>query len=76
MIGKLLKTMRHYAKLKQTDITNITGIKQSTISQYENETRQPTFDVINKIAKACNFEISFTKGDIKLTPENIDRKEI
>ena len=76
MIGKLLKTMRHHAKLTQDALAMLTGISQNTISQYETETRQPTFDVINKIAKACNFEISFTKGDIKLTPENIDRKEI
>ena len=76
MIGKILKTMRHYAKLKQTDITKITGIPQNTLSQYENGIIQPTFEIIDKIAKACNFEISFTKGDITLTPENIDRKEI
>ena len=76
MIGKILRTMRHYAKLKQTDITKMTGIPQSTISQYENETRQPTFEIINKIAETCNFEISFKSKDVTLTPENIDRKEI
>ncbi len=76
MIGKFLKTMRHYAKLKQSDITKLTGIPQCTLSQYETESRQPTFEIINKIAKACDFEIIFKHKDTTLTPDNIDRKEI
>ncbi len=76
MIGKILRTMRHHNKLKQSDISKMTGIPQNTLSQYENGVIQPTFEIINKIAKVCNFEITFKNKDITLTPDNIDRKEI
>ena len=48
MIGKILKPIRYYANLKQTDITKLTGIPQNTIYQSENETRQPPHLKIRK----------------------------
>lgn len=76
MIGKILKTMRKTKNFKQSDISKITNIPQNTISQYENEIIQPTFETIKKIADACNFKIKFESEEILLTPENIYRKEI
>ena len=76
MIGKILKTMRKQSNLKQSDISEKTNIPQNTLSQYENEVIQPTFEVIKKIAEVCNFKIKFEKENIILTPENIERKEI
>ncbi len=76
MIGKILKTMRKCNNFKQSDISNLTGIPQNTLSQYENEVIQPTFETIKKIADACNFKINFINNEITLTPENISRKEI
>ena len=76
MIGKILKTMRKSNNYKQSDISKLTNIPQNTLSQYENEVIQPTFEIIKKIADACNFEIIFKNKDITLTPENISRKEL
>ena len=78
MIGKILKTMRRKNNLSQEQIGNKIGYAKNTISQYENETRQPDFATIEKIANECGYEISFynQKLDDKLTTENIDRKEI
>lgn len=76
MIGKILKTMRKMNNLKQSDISQKTNIPQNTLSQYENEIIQPTFETIKKIADVCNFNIVFQNKDILLTPDNIERKEI
>ncbi len=78
MIGKILKTMRKKANLNQIAIGKITGYARNTISQYETETLQPTFETIEKIANACGYEITFTNSKTKevLTSKNINRKEI
>lgn len=78
MIGKILKTMRKIKGLKQSDISKITNIPQNTLSQYENEKIQPTFEIIEKIANICDYEIIFKNkiDNTILSSENINRKEI
>lgn len=78
MIGKILKTMRKIKGLKQSDISKITNIPQNTLSQYENEKIQPTFEIIEKIANICDYEIIFKNkiDNTILSSENISRKEV
>lgn len=76
MIGKILKTMRNKKKLKQSELAKIINIPQNTISQYENEKIQPTFEIIEKIATACEYKIEFKNKNDILTSKNIERKEI
>ena len=76
MIGKILRNMRLNKNFKQSDLAKITNIPQNTISQYENGKIQPTFEIIELIANACDYKIEFkSKNDI-LTTKNIERKEI
>lgn len=79
MIGKILKTMRKENGLSQENISKKISFARNTISQYENETLQPTFETIEKIANACDYEIIFrSKKDNNhiLNSENIKREEI
>lgn len=78
MIGKILKTMRKIKGLKQSDISKITNIPQNTLSQYENEKIQPTFEIIEKIANICDYEIIFKNkiDNTILSSKNINRKEV
>lgn len=78
MIGNILKTMRRKSKLSQQDISKNTDFARNTISQYENEVIQPTFETIEKIANACGYEIIFINSNTKdkLTTKNINREEI
>lgn len=76
MIGKILKTMRLTKGLKQSEVSKLTNIPQNTISQYENEKIQPTFEIIEKLANIYNFKINFTNDTIVLNSKNINRKEI
>ena len=70
--------MRRKSNLSQEQIGQLTGYAKNTISQYENGSRQPDFDTIEKIAKECEYEIIFynAKTKDKLTTDNIDREEI
>ena len=79
MIGEVLKAMRKTKNFKQSDISEMTNIPQNTISQYETGKIQPTFEIIEKIANACGYEILFVHKKDKnkfLTSKNINRKEI
>lgn len=78
MIGKILKTMRRKNNLSQEQIGKLTGCAKNTISQYETESRQADFSMIERIANECGYKIMFynENTDDTLTTENIERKEI
>lgn len=78
MIGKTLKYMRVQKNIKQEFLAKKLGIERTTLSGYETERRQPDFDVIEKIARACGFEIYFIndKTGEKFKCTDIERKDI
>ncbi len=79
MIGKILKTMRREANLTQEDLSKITYIGRSTLSDYEREKTDINFENMEKIANACDYEIVFINKKNKkriLTSQNIAREEI
>lgn len=79
MIGKILKTMRREKGLSQMELSDIVFLGRSTLSDYEREKTDISFDNIEKIAEACDYEVVFINkkdGSRKLTSNNIDREEI
>ena len=78
MVGNILKTMRRKNNLSQEQIGKLIGYAKNTISQYENEARQPDFQTIEKIANECGYEILFYNKKLNetLTTKNINRQEI
>ncbi len=73
MIGKALKYMRKQKKLKQGDLIKLLNIGQSTLSDYENEKISIDFNMIEKIASICDYEIIFRN---RLTNEEFKTKEL
>ncbi|MCI8548127.1 MAG: helix-turn-helix transcriptional regulator [Bacilli bacterium] len=63
MIGKMLYLMRQRKHLSQDELADILGIARNTISQYETGKIQPTFEMVQKIAQACDFAICFENGN-------------
>ena len=79
MIGKIIKTMRRENNLTQEDLSKLTFIGRSTLSDYEREKTDISFENIEKIAEACNYEVIFQNKNNKkriLTSQNINREEI
>ena len=73
MIGKALKYMRKINNFSQEQISNITNIGRSTISDYERGKTDINFENLEKIANICNFEIFFYN---KKTKEKFRIKEL
>jgi len=78
MIGKILRTMRKKSNLTQSELEKICKIGRASISLYELEDRQPTFETINKIANTCGYKIIFVNSNTNdtLSVNNIDREEL
>jgi len=78
MIGKILKYIRKENNLTQKQLAQNLNIAQTTLSGYETNYSNPTFEEIEKIANNCNYEIIFSNKNTKeeLTTNNINRKEI
>lgn len=78
MISEILKYLRKSKGFKQIDIAKKINSSISTISGYETNYSQPTFDTILKIADICGYDVIFkdrvTKKEI--TSKNIKRMEI
>ena len=76
MISKILKYMRMQKKLNQTQLAKTLNIAQTTLSGYETKYSNPTFEIIEKIANYCDYEIVFRNRKTKeeITTENIQRK--
>lgn len=70
MIGKALKYMRKSQNLKQDNLAKLLNISQQNLSRYENEQRIISFEMIEKIANACGYQIYF------ITPQNQDKFNI
>lgn len=78
MISKIITYLRKSKKYKQKELANKCNIAISTISGYETNYSQPTFEMIEKIANICDYEIIFRniKTGEEISSKNIDRKEI
>ena len=59
MIGKVLKKMRKDNNYNQEYISKMTNIGRTTLSDYEREKTAINFDLIEKIADVCNYEVLF-----------------
>lgn len=76
MIGKIIAYMRKFNKISQEELAKLCNLAPSTISGWETNYRQPTFENIEKIANTCGYTIEFrnnSTGEV-ITINNIDRK--
>lgn len=78
MIGKILKAMRLGKGLKQADLAAKLNIAQTTLSGYETSYSNPRFDMIEKFAENCGYEIVFRnkKDKTEINSESISRLDI
>lgn len=59
MLGQRLKQMRIAAGFSQAVLAENLGIAQNTLSGYETGSSMPNYDMVEKIALFCDFEIVF-----------------
>lgn len=56
-MGKRIKELRNKHRLTQTELATQVGVTKSTIAAYENDSRQPSYEVLIKIAQVFKVSI-------------------
>jgi len=76
--GTRLTTLRKQKKLLQADVASKIGIARATYGAYEQGTRQPDFETLEKIADFFEVSVDYLLGrteNLYLTPEEKDEAE-
>ena len=72
-IGENVRTMRRLRGLNQTELADLTGVAQSTISLFESGKSSTTVDIFTRIAEALNVPPSalLPDGDLSAAERQI-----
>ena len=65
MIAKLaqrLKQLRLEKDLRQDQLAKLVHVEKSSISMYENDVRQPSYDVLIRYAEVFNVSVDYLLG--------------
>ncbi len=54
LLGKKIKSLRKKSNYTQAELARQIGVAKSTIAAYENDSRQPSYDVLIKLADIFN----------------------
>lgn len=75
---KNLKLLRKQHNLSQKEIGNIFHASQNTVSQWENGTRKPSYDIIQEIADYFDVSVDYLLGRQEQLSElnSKDKREI
>lgn len=75
--GQTLAYLRSRSKLTQQELADALGFKsKSTVSMYENGTREPDFETLEIIADYFNVDMNFLIGSDKEKPATIEGYEL
>ncbi len=74
MIGKTLKYMRVKKGLNQKELGKLINLNQQSLSRYEKNQRIISFDMIEKIANSCGYQIYFENDNERFQIKDIERK--
>lgn len=72
-IGNRIKNLRIEKGISQKDMAEKLNIPRSTYSNYENDNREPSGEMLNKIATALNVPISDLINNKHTTTDRLDR---
>lgn len=59
LLGKRIKDLRNKHKLTQTELAEKVGVTKSTVAAYENDSRQPSYEVLVKMSYVFNVSLDY-----------------
>ncbi len=65
MIGDVIKHLRTEHNITQQDLAQLVGVKTSTVGMYETGARQPSYEIIIKIADYFSVSTDYLLGRIQ-----------
>jgi transcriptional regulator with XRE-family HTH domain len=61
-IGNVIKELRAERGLRQSDLANAIGVASNTVTQYENDTIRPSYEVLVDIAAFFSVSTDYLLG--------------
>ena len=61
-LGKRLRQLRQNSRLKQDQVANWIGVNKYTICSYENDVRQPSYEILVKLAGIYRVSTDYLLG--------------
>lgn len=68
-LGQRIARWRAIASLRPTDLARRVGVKPSTVWEWENGDCNPSYDSLEKIARACGVELRTFFGTVPDVPD-------
>ncbi len=62
-LAKRMREAREACSLSREKLASKVDLKKQTIYYYENSLREPSYDILSRIAEACNVTISYLLGE-------------
>lgn len=72
LFGDRLKELRKEHNLTQEDIGNLCDVAKNTVSNWENNVNQPSFEITKKLAEYFGVTIDYL---LNFTQDNVDNME-
>ena len=57
LLGKRIKELRNKYRYTQTELAELIGVTKSTVAAYENDSRQPSYEVLIKMSHVFKVSI-------------------
>ena len=70
MFGERLKKLRKSVGVSQQELASILGLTKACISQYENNTRTPSIEVLVEIANYFEVSVDYLLGNVLILNKN------
>jgi transcriptional regulator with XRE-family HTH domain len=75
MLGKILKDLRKRNNITQAELANKVGVTTSAIGMYETDVRQPSYEVLCKLAEYFDVSVDYLLGRSTSKPQNTVKGE-
>lgn len=79
LLGSKIKELRMKYRFTQSELAELVGVTKSSIASYENDSRQPSYSVLIKLARTFNVSTDFLllgKTDNTLRIDNLKDDQI
>ena len=79
LLGSKIKELRMKYRFTQSELAELVGVTKSSIASYENDSRQPSYSVLIKLARTFNVSTDFLllgKTDNILRVDNLKDDQI
>ena len=79
LLGSKIKELRTKYRFTQSELAELVGVTKSSIASYENDSRQPSYSVLKKLARTFNVSTDFLllgKTDNTLRIDNLKDDQI